>query len=216
MQMDCGSFVAVVGPNGAGKSTLLHGILGWLTPSSGSVTLSGEPVSRCLRHLAYLPQRKLQDLDFPVTVEDVVQQGRCQARGWLRGFTKSDVAAVDAALVEMGLERLRTRPLGQLSGGQQQRVFLARAIASGAEVLLLDEPLTGLDEPSAHDLLQRLRTWAEAGRLVIAVIHDLAAVRRWCTHALLLNKELIACGPVAEVMTEANLDRCYGRTAERV
>ena len=116
----------------------------------------------------------------------------------------------------MGLQNLRKRPLAQLSGGQQQRAFLARALATGADVLLLDEPLTGLDEPSSRDLLARLRNWAVKDRLVIAVIHDLTAVSSWCTHALLINRELIACGPVAEVMTNANLAKAYGRTADSV
>ena len=209
--LTCGSFVGVVGPNGAGKTTLLNGILGWIPATSGRVTFSGQDVERCLARLTYLPQRKVYDLDFPVTVEDVVGQGRCQARGWLRGFGDDDRIAIRQAITEMGLGKLRTRPLAQLSGGQQQRVFLARAIATGADVVLLDEPLTGLDEPSAHDLLARLRAWAEGGRLVIAVIHDLEAVRRWCTHALLLNHELVACGPVREAMSEANVARCYGR-----
>ena len=210
--LTCGSFVGVVGPNGAGKTTLINGILGWIPATSGRVTFSGEDVERCLSRLTYLPQRKVHDLDFPVTVEDVVAQGRCQSRGWLRGFGDDDRRVIEQAIGEMGLGKLRDRPLSQLSGGQQQRAFLARAIATGADVVLLDEPLTGLDEPSANDLLARLRAWAEGGRLVIAVIHDLAAVRRWCTHALLLNHDLIACGPVAEAMTEDNVARCYGRS----
>jgi ABC-type Mn2+/Zn2+ transport system ATPase subunit len=204
------AFVGVVGPNGAGKSTLLHGILGWLPWTSGEVWVGGEAVTHCKRRLTYLPQRKHQDLDFPVTVEMVVEQGRFQHLGVLKGFTAADHAAVDAAIAEMGLEKLRQRPLSQLSGGQQQRAFLARALATGADVLLLDEPLTGLDEPSVRDLLTRLRAWADQGRLVIAVIHDIAAVRRYCTHALLLNRDLIACGPVEEALAPAHLTRAYG------
>lgn len=206
-----GAFVGVVGPNGAGKSTLLHGILGWLPWTSGSVSINGEPVTRCLRRLTFLPQRKTQDVDFPVTVGMVVEQGRFQNRGLFAGFTADDRAAIDAAIDEMGLHDLRDRPLSQLSGGQQQRAFIARALATGADILLLDEPLTGLDEPTCRDLLRRLAAWAAKDRLVIAVIHDLAAVSSWCTHAVLLNRDLVACGPVAEVMTEVNLARTYGR-----
>ena len=116
----------------------------------------------------------------------------------------------------MGLQNLRQRPLSQLSGGQQQRAFIARALATGADILLLDEPLTGLDEPTSHDLLRRLAAWAKHDRLVVAVIHDLTAVSTWCSHALLMNRELIACGPVAEVMTDTLLAKTYGRTARAV
>ncbi len=210
----CGSFVGIVGPNGAGKSTLLHGILGWIPPTSGHVTFAGEPVSRCLSRLSFLPQRRAIDPHFPVTVAGVVEQGRCQGRGFWHGFRHgfdaADQAAVEHAIDEMGLHDLRDRPLAQLSGGQQQRTFIARAMATGADVLLLDEPLTGLDDPTCRDLLQRLRRWADAGHLVVAVIHDLAAVRAACSHALLMNRELIACGPVAAVMTDANIARAYG------
>ena len=209
--LPCGSFVGVVGPNGAGKSTLLHGILGWLPWTSGSVAINGEPVTRCLQRLTFLPQRKTQDVDFPVTVEMVVEQGRYQHRGLLCGFTEEDRTAIDHAIREMGLQNLRHRPLSQLSGGQQQRAFLARALATGADILLLDEPLTGLDEPTSRDLLRRLAAWAKHDRLVVAVIHDLTAVKSWCSHALLLNRDLVACGPVAEVMTDELLARTYGR-----
>ena len=208
-ELPCGSFAAIVGPNGAGKSTLLHGILGWMPWTSGSVTLGGQPVTTCLKRLTYLPQRKTQDLDFPVDVETVVAMGRYQHRGLFAGFQPEDHRAIDQAINEMGLQKLRKRPLAQLSGGQQQRTFLARALATGADVLLLDEP-------SSRDLLARLRNWAVKDRLVIAVIHDLTAVSSWCTHALLINRELIACGPVAEVMTSANLARTYGRSADAV
>ena len=215
-ELPCGAFAAIVGPNGAGKSTLLHGILGWLPWTSGSVTVGDEPVAKCLKRLTYLPQRKTQDLDFPVDVETVVAMGRYQHRGLFSGFKPEDHRAIDQAISEMGLQKLRKRPLAQLSGGQQQRAFLARALATGADVLLLDEPLTGLDEPSSRDLLARLRNWAVKDRLVIAVIHDLTAVSSWCTHALLINRDLIACGAVAQVMTSENLAKAYGRSADSV
>ena len=206
----CGGFVGIVGPNGAGKSTLLHGMLGWLPVTSGTVTIGGQPIDACQARVSFLPQRKQHDLDFPVDVETVVGMGRYQHLGMFRGFRAEDHAAVSAAIAEMGLEKLRRRPLAQLSGGQQQRAFIARALATGADVLLLDEPLTGLDAPTCRDLMLRLRAWAAKDRLVIAVVHDLAAVRTACTHALLINRDLIACGPAAEVMTEANLARTYG------
>ncbi len=211
VELPCGALVGIVGPNGAGKSTLLQGILGYLPWTSGGVTVDGKPIQACAARLSYLAQRRTQDQDFPADVESVVTMGRYARRGLFGGFTAEDRAVVDQAIVEMGLDRLRRRPLAQLSGGQQQRVFIARALATGADILLLDEPLTGLDEPSMRDLMARLREWTRRDRLVVAVIHDLHAVKRWCTHALLLNRDLITFGPTAEALTDANCNRCYGR-----
>jgi manganese/zinc/iron transport system ATP- binding protein len=213
VSLSCGSFVGVVGPNGAGKSTWLHGLLGWLPWTTGSVTIADQPVSRALRRMTYLPQRRVSDMDFPITVETVVAMGRYQHRGLMSGFTDADRQAISQAIAEMGLENLRQRPLAQLSGGQQQRVFLARALATGADILLLDEPLAGLDAPTACDLLERLRRWAEQDRLVIAVIHDLEAVRRWCTQVVLMNRHLIAAGPPAEALTDHFVNVAYGTSA---
>jgi manganese/zinc/iron transport system ATP- binding protein len=209
VDLPCGALVGIVGPNGAGKSTLLQGILGWLPWSTGRVTLDGKPVLACRGRVSYLAQRRTQDQDFPADVESVVAMGRYSRRGLFRGFTRDDQDAIDQAMVEMGIDHLRSRPFAQLSGGQQQRVFIARALVTGADVLLLDEPLTGLDEPSTHDLMARLQEWARRDRLVIAVIHDLHAVQAWCTHTLLLHRELIAFGPTAETLTESNRIRCY-------
>lgn len=205
-----GALVGIAGPNGAGKTTLLQGMLGWLPWTSGRVTLDGQPVLAGAGRVSYLSQRRSQDLDFPADVASVVAMGRYARLGLFRGFAAEDRAIVDGALAEMGLERLRRRPLAQLSGGQQQRTFIARALATGADVLLLDEPLTGLDEPSAHDLMVRLLEWARRDHLVVAVIHDLHAIQTWCTHALLLNRELIAFGPTAAALSEANRSACYG------
>jgi ABC-type Mn2+/Zn2+ transport system ATPase subunit len=214
VEFPCGALVGIVGPNGAGKSTLLQGILGWLPWTSGGVTVDGKPVLSCAARMSYLAQRRTQDQDFPADVESVVAMGRYARRGLFGGFTAADQAIIDGAIVEIGLDRLRRRPLAQLSGGQQQRVFIARALATGADILLLDEPLTGLDEPSTRDLMARLLEWTRRDRLVVAVIHDLHAVQRWCTHVLLLNRDLIAFGPTAEALTEANRSRCYeGRPA---
>lgn len=208
-----GALVAVVGPNGAGKSTLLQGLLGWLPWTSGRVTLDGRPLAACRGQVSYLAQRRTEDQGFPADAAAVVAMGRYAGRGLFGGFTAADRAAIDQAMAAMGVERLAARPFAQLSAGQQQRVLIARALATGADVLLLDEPLTGLDEPSTHDLMQRLRDWSRPGRLAVAAIHDLHVVRAWCTHALLLNRELIACGPAGEALAEANRARCYGRGA---
>ena len=206
-----GAFVAVVGPNGAGKSTFLQGILGWLPVTTGEVLIAGAPLAAMRARVSYLPQRRGGALlDFPITVEGVVQQGRFARRGLFGGFSRDDHAAVEAAMMAMDIRDLHDRPLARLSGGQQQRVFIARALASGADVLLLDEPLAGLDANASHDLLERLRDWATGGRLVVAVLHEIEAARRWCSHALLLNGRLIACGTPHEALSEAHLAQAYG------
>ena len=209
--LPCGSLGAIVGPNGAGKSTLLKAVLGWLPLTTGSITLGGCPATHALHRMAYLHQQDATSAGFPVTVEEVVAMGRYPRVGWWRGFSAEDLGAVEHALVEMHLDGLRTRPFGQLSGGQRQRTLLARALATGADVFLLDEPLTGLDLPSQHDLLERLAAWAGRGRLVAVVLHDLELARRWCSHALLLSNHRVACGPVAEALCDTNLEAAFGR-----
>lgn len=204
--------VAVVGPNGAGKSTLLKALLGFLPLTTGAIHVGGAPLGACAGRFAYLAQNEATASGFPITVAEVVAQGRYQRLGAFRGFTGADRAAVEQAIAELGLEPLRRRPFAQLSGGQRQRTLLARAVATGADIFLLDEPLTGLDAPSQHDLLERLSSWRGHGRLVLAVLHDLVAARRWCARALVLDRHLVACGEAAAALAPAVLAEAFGRT----
>lgn len=203
-----GSLAAVVGPNGGGKSTLLAALAGHLAPAGGLLTQDGKP-PRPSPAVAYLPQGRHQIQDVPVTILDVVRLGRHAQVGPWRGFKTIDHAAVAAAVNAMGLDDVQTQAFRASSGGQQQRTLIARALATGAEILILDEPLAGLDEPTSEDLLIRLRAWSQPPRLTVAVIHDLGAVRRHCTHALLLNRRQIAWGETAAVMTHHHLDACF-------
>ncbi len=212
-EFTCCSFVGILGPNGGGKSTLLKAILGELPIDSGSITLADRTIAEQMPRIAYLPQRHGVDLDFPLTVRQVVEQGRLRLRGLWRRFSADDVAAVDAALAELGLTDLAERPLADLSGGQQQRAFLARVAASGADVVLLDEPLTGLDPAAQADLVRDLQRWARDGKLVIAVLHDVALAKACCSHALLVATDLVAAGPVDDVLTESHVRRAYGAAA---
>ncbi len=216
-ELPCGSLVALMGPNGAGKSTLLRTILGWHRLTTGSITIGGQPCRKARRRIGYLPQRAAVDWDFPVTVRDVVAMGRYQVLGPFRGFRREDHAVVDAAIAEMGLEWLADRQIAALSGGQQQRTFLARAVASGADIFLLDEPFAGLDPSSTADLVRRLQAWAKAGRLVVTVVHDIELARRFFPQALLVRASLIAAGATADVLAERNLAKAYGAShvAER-
>jgi ABC-type Mn2+/Zn2+ transport system ATPase subunit len=208
-RIPCGSLTAVVGPNGAGKSTLLRAILGWVPLAAGEIRIGDHHAHHALPRLAYVPQRFEVDWDFPITVRGVVAQGRYPALGSLRRFSPEDHALVDRALAEMDLTELQDRQISALSGGQQQRVFLARALAQGADIFLLDEPFANLDVASSDELADQLRSWEEQGRTVVAVLHDLPLARRAFSHALLLDGRLIAEGPVNEVLAPERVAEAF-------
>lgn len=209
-QIPCNSLTAVVGPNGAGKTTLLRSVLGWHPLCSGEIRIGDSHAHHALPRLAYLPQRAEIDWDFPITVRAVVEQGRYPHIGPFRGFSSIDRDAVDAAIVELGLETIVDRQIRRLSGGQQQRVFLARALAQGADIFLLDEPFSNLDMRAAEDLLSRFQKWKDQGRTVLAVVHDLDLARRSFDQALLLRTRLIAYGEAPTVLDETNILAAYG------
>ncbi|MEI8293483.1 MAG: metal ABC transporter ATP-binding protein [bacterium] len=206
----CGSCVALLGPNGAGKTTLLKAIAGLLPLETGRIAFRGHQLEGTSgREIAYVPQREAVDWDFPITVRGLVEMGRYPALGKWRRFGAEDEAAVDEALHICDLEDLADRQISALSGGQQQRAFLARAWAQKADIYLLDEPFTGLDRNAVDAFAQALRRLREAGKLVMASHHDLKNVEELFDHILLLNGELVACGPTAEAFTKENLDRAY-------
>ncbi len=197
----CGTRVALVGPNGAGKSTLLKAIAGLVPRDHGTILWRGTAVRKWSREFAYLPQREEVDWSFPITVRGLVEMGRYPQTGWWRRFSKTDHAAVDAALESLALTDLHHRQIRELSGGQQQRAFLARALAQEAHVLLLDEPFTGLDRTAAQMLGSLLEKLAQEGRLVIASHHDLNTVADLFDEVLVLDTGLIGFGPVREILT---------------
>jgi ABC-type Mn2+/Zn2+ transport system ATPase subunit len=205
----CGSSTAILGANGAGKSTLLRAILGWHSLASGEIRLGDAHPQHALPRLAYLPQRQAIDWDFPITVRKVVEQGRYPSLRLFRRLSATDHQRVDRALEELGLTELADRQIRMLSGGQQQRVFLARALAQGADIFLLDEPFAGLDLFACEELTHILRAWESQGRTVLAAVHDLELARRAFTHGVLLDNALVAAGPIAEVLTPANIDRAF-------
>ena len=206
----CGVATAILGPNGAGKSTFLRALLGWhaLAPG-GEIRIGDAHAHHQLPRLAYLPQRHAIDWDFPITVRAVVAQGRYPSlRPW-QCLRAADHAAIDRAMGELGITELGDRQIRMLSGGQQQRVFLARALAQGADIFLLDEPFAGLDLYATEELTHILRVWVAQGRTVLAAVHDLALARAHFSHALLLNTRLVAAGPVAEVLTEEHINAAF-------
>ncbi|MET4129148.1 manganese/zinc/iron transport system ATP- binding protein [Roseovarius sp. MBR-38] len=210
VSFEAGQMTAIVGPNGAGKSTLLKAALGILRPLSGQVTAFGAPLDRVRARIAYVPQRASVDWDFPARVIDVVMMGLYRDLGLLGRIRPRHRARALESLARVGMEGFATRQIGQLSGGQQQRVFLARALAQGADLYLLDEPFAGVDAATERAIIGVLKGLRDAGKTVVAVHHDLTTVPAYFDRAFLLNISAIAEGPVAEVMTEANLRAAYG------
>ena len=204
-----GDQVAVVGPNGAGKSTLFNIIAGILKPQQGVVRIAGSGPSDHIC-IGYVPQRNRIDWRFPVNVEDVVMMGRIGKIGLLRRPGREDRQKVRDALAKVDMLSFAHRQIGELSGGQQQRVFLARALAQEAELLLLDEPLAGLDMPSQEAILRILSQMRADGITILVATHDLNQAAEKFDQMILLNRRVIAYGPPSEVLTTENLARAYG------
>ena len=207
-----GRMSAIVGPNGAGKSTLVKAMLGLIPIDRGTVTLFGEPVRRHRHRIAYVPQRSDIDWSYPATVAEVVGMGRYPLGRLWRRTSARDRERVREALHCVSLAGFEDRAIGALSGGQQQRVFLARAIAQGADVVVLDEPFTAIDAVTESLLWQVLEEMARAGTLVIVVHHDLSAVGERFDDVAILSGRMIACGSVESAFTERNIALAYRRS----
>lgn len=192
LSVRAGELVGLIGPNGAGKTTLLRTALGLVHPESGRTTCrGGRP--------GYVPQRHEFVWDFPISVEDAVLNARAKRVGWLRRPGQRDFELAASALDRVGMSHLARRPVGELSGGQRQRVLVARALALEPEVLLLDEPFTGLDMPTQELLSELFRSLAREGQAVLMTTHDLAGAMHICDRLCLLNRTVIADGTPASL-----------------
>lgn len=209
-ETECGRSIALVGPNGAGKSTLLKTLAGLLKPETGSLLWRGKHLTQSSHELAYLPQRGEIDWNFPITVRGLVEMGRFPNLGWWKRYSKHDEEIVQRALAAMQLDDLKDRQISALSGGQQQRAFVARALAQEAHVLLLDEPFTGLDKPAQDSLATLFKELVREGRLLISSHHDLATVPEIFDEVLLIQRSVIAFGPVETAFTQNAIDLAYG------
>jgi manganese/iron transport system ATP-binding protein len=192
LSVDSGELVGLLGPNGAGKTTLLRCVLGLVRAKTGSIAVGGTAI------VGYVPQRHEFTWDFPISVEQAVLSGRTGRLGLLRRPGVADWRAVGDALERVRMTDLRRRPVGELSGGQRQRVLVARALAVGPEVLLLDEPYAGLDMPT-QELLGDLFATLAREHAVLMATHDLAAAVHDCDRLVLLNRTVIAAGPPHEL-----------------
>jgi manganese/zinc/iron transport system ATP- binding protein len=204
------AMTAIVGPNGAGKSTLLKAALGIVPKAAGEALFYGQPLEEARARVAYMPQRASVDWDFPIRVIDIVLMGMQRKLGLLRPVRRADRKHAMECLSRVGMVDFAKRQIGALSGGQQQRVFLARALAQGAELYLLDEPFAGVDAKTEAAIVTVLKDLRDEGAAVVAVHHDLASVPVWFDRVVLLNRHLIADGPVSETFTPENLRQTYG------
>mgnify|MGYP001818386922 FL=1 len=201
-----GTVTAVIGPNGSGKSTLLNAIAGLQTPTSGSISID-PPQSRA--SIAYVLQSTRVNQALPVTVREVVAMGRYAARGAYGRLTASDRTAVDVAMARMGIDDVATKHLDELSGGQRQRVFVAQGLAQEHSILLLDEPLTGIDLAAAQAIDEVIHSESSDGCTVVMTTHDLSEAQV-ASHVLLLAGRVVASGPPNEVLTREHLVAAYG------
>ena len=202
LAVGAGEFVALVGPNGSGKSTLLRLLLGLLTPTAGTVECLGAAPGHLRERwrVGYVPQRHLLDLDLPTTVEEVVTSGRTARRGWWRFTGRADRDLVDHALEAVALTDLRNRSVSHLSGGQQQRVLIARALVGEPSVLVLDEPIAGVDRASQvlfRDSLVHLVEHHDTA--VLLVSHELGAVADDLDRVVVLKQRVVFDGPPADL-----------------
>lgn len=198
-----GELVALVGANGAGKSTLLKVIVGLLSPSTGTVRVLGTEPRLAAPRIAYLPQAEELRWDYPLRVEDVVAMGRIGRSGTVTLGTNEALARISAT-------DLAKRPISALSGGQRQRVLLARALVSQPELLLLDEPATGVDPATEEQLMGVLREIASTGRTVLVSTHDLAGVVAHFRRVVCLNGRIVADGDVSLLRDDRVLRETYG------
>lgn len=203
-----GSFTTLIGPNGSGKSTLLSAIAGLHAPSAGRVEVLGTGPARSRSRVAFVPQSTTVNDLLPVTVREVVAMGRYASLGLLGRFRDVDRRAVDAAIERLGLSDLVDRHLQELSGGQRQRVFVAQGLAQDRDMLLMDEPLTALDGPSAAVIGEVIAAEQGAGRTVVVTTHDLGEAAL-SDHVILLSGRVVAEGGPDVVLRGSVLSEAY-------
>jgi manganese/iron transport system ATP-binding protein len=204
-----GTITSLLGPNGAGKSTLLKSMAGVLRPSHGAVWYNGHRVTAPLPDLTYIPQRSGAEWTFPISVLETVLLGLSRGAPRWRPFSQPERKRATEALAHVGLEPLANVQIGALSGGQQQRVFLARALVACGEVLLLDEPFTGVDVPTQDLFLELFEGLRRRGVTIVFATHDLQHAVRSSTRAILINNTVIADGVPSEVLGEEQLSRTF-------
>ncbi|MCC5025149.1 MAG: metal ABC transporter ATP-binding protein [Candidatus Synoicihabitans palmerolidicus] len=210
LEVPAGQLIGIIGPNGAGKSTLIKACMGLLPMQSGWVKVFGQSLKEVPTRVGYVPQRESVDWDFPVNVMDVVLMGRYGRLGLFRRPSKVDRNVARDCLDRVKMLPYANRQISNLSGGQQQRVFLARALAQQADLYFMDEPFAGVDAATEAAIVTVLRELRNQGKTLIVVHHDLPTAKQYFDSLLLLNMNVVAFGPTAEVFTAEQLQRTYG------
>ena len=209
--IETGKIVGIIGPNGAGKSSFLKALLG-LVAFEGQVSLAGQIKNETGGNIAYVEQRSQIDPHFPITVRECVSLGLYKEVGLFRRLKKADWTRVDTVLEQVGLSQYAKKPIHALSGGQFQRMLLARCLVQDRQIIFLDEPFIGIDAVSERIIMDILRDLRNQGRTILIVHHDLSKVRRYFDSIMILNKKLLAHGPVEQVFTAENLRKAYEDT----
>lgn len=207
-----GKLIGIIGPNGAGKSTFIETVLGLITPLSGKIEFFGQPLKNVRSRVAYVPQRKSVDWDFPINARDLVLMGRYGRLGMFQRPRQADYMAADHYLDAVGMLPYADRQISQLSGGQQQRVFIARALFQEADVYFMDEPFAGVDLATEAIILHLLRQLRAKNKTLFIVHHDLNNVESYFDWVVMLNMHLIACGNVQQVFNADTLYATYGKS----
>ncbi len=211
-----GEFIGIIGPNGSGKTTFLRAILGLILPRSGSVQIFDCDCAKLQCHhrsrIGYVPQKDSVDPHFPITVYETVLMGRYSSLGLFKRPGARDREIVMNALENVSMTPFKNRPLGNLSGGEQRRVFIARALAQEPQILLLDEPTTGIDSPTSHSIIELIRKLHRELKLtIIFVTHEINTISPYIDRLVLLNKRLVACGKPGEILVKDILAQVYGK-----
>ena len=207
-----GTITALVGVNGAGKSTLFKALMGFMPTINGEISILGQSVKSALKgnSIAYVPQAEEVDWSFPVLVRDVVMMGRYGHMGFFRKTTPNDILEVDYALNRVGMTDFKDRQIGELSGGQRKRVFLARALAQKSQVILLDEPFTGVDVKTETAIIELLGEMRKEGKIMLVSTHNLGSVPEFCDRTILIKETVLAYGKTENTFTRQNLELAFG------
>ena len=210
LTIPAGSMACIVGPNGSGKSTTLKAALGLVEPAAGKIRFFGKKLASVRRRIGYVPQRSTTDWDFPINVFDTVLLGTYPSLGVFQRPGELEREIARRALLRVNMADFADRQIAELSGGQQQRVFIARALAQQADVLLLDEPLVGIDAASEANIIEILTELAQSGKTVVIVHHDLSNIAEYFDYIVMINQQVIAQGPVEETLTAEHLTQTFG------
>lgn len=205
-----GSSIGIIGPNGAGKSTFIKALLEVVSKSNGTVKIDNDDISKHKKNIAYVPQKSEVDLTFPITVKETVLTGTFPNLGLFQRPGKKQQEIAKRAMELVDIVDLKNKQISNLSGGQLQRVFIARALAQESNIYFLDEPFVGIDLVSERIIVNILKNLRAEGKTVLVVHHDLHEVEEYFDKLIILNKDLISFGDVAQVFTSSNINKAYG------